>query len=176
MRIIAGHLGGQIFDAPSGHRTHPMSDKMRGALFNALGDITGLEILDAFAGSGALSFEALSRGAKSAIAVDSDKSAHRTVQENIAKLGLENQVKAVRANVSGWSDNNSQRQFDLILCDPPYDQLQLKLLQKLIKHVKSGGLVVLSWPGKLQVPQFMELDKVKDKNFGDAQLAFYRAA
>ena len=66
MRIIAGSLGGRVFKAPSGHRTHPMSEKIRGAIFNALGDISDLTVLDAFTGSGALCFEAVSRGVANA--------------------------------------------------------------------------------------------------------------
>jgi 16S rRNA (guanine966-N2)-methyltransferase len=76
VRIIAGSLKGRTFSEPHGHRTHPMSEKVRGALFNALGDIEGLTFLDAFAGSGALSFEAASRGAKSVIAIDKDGPAY----------------------------------------------------------------------------------------------------
>jgi 16S rRNA (guanine966-N2)-methyltransferase len=76
MRVIAGFLGGRNFDSPGGHRTHPMSDKVRGAVFGVLGDIKGLSVLDAFAGSGALSIEAVSRGAKYAVAIDVDKRAH----------------------------------------------------------------------------------------------------
>src|SRR5579883_2683533 len=106
MRIVAGTLGGRQFEAPKGHRTHPMSDKVRGALFNMLGDISGLTVFDAFAGSGALSFEAISRGAKSAVAVDIDKSAHKTILKNAKQLGVPAQLKAIRANASGWSDNN----------------------------------------------------------------------
>ena len=60
MRIIAGTLGGRNFDSKS-QATHPMSEKMRGALFNVLGDIDGLKVLDCFAGSGAIGFEAISR-------------------------------------------------------------------------------------------------------------------
>ena len=68
MRIIAGTLKGQQFQTPHSHKTHPMGDKIRGALFNVLGDIEGLSFLDAFSGSGALAFEAASRGAASVLA------------------------------------------------------------------------------------------------------------
>ena len=70
MRVIAGRLGGRNFDSPKTQRTHPMSDKVRGALFNALGDLGGLTVLDAFAGSGACSLEAASRGATEVLAID----------------------------------------------------------------------------------------------------------
>jgi 16S rRNA (guanine966-N2)-methyltransferase len=101
-----------------------MSDKARGGLFNALGDLSDLSVLDAFAGSGALSFEAISRGASSAVAVDIDKSAYQAMQESISALGLEDKIKAIRANVSGWSDNNSDALFDIVIAAPPYDDLQ----------------------------------------------------
>src|SRR5438445_6894886 len=102
MRIIAGRLGGRQFASPRGHRTHPMSDKMRGALFNALGDLSGLTVLDAFAGSGALAFEAVSRGAQHVVAIDVDKSAQRTIAKNITALGLADRVKLVRASAGAW--------------------------------------------------------------------------
>lgn len=151
-----------------------MADKIRGALFNVLGDVEGLTVLDAFAGSGGLSFEAISRGAKSAIAIDHDGPAHKTLTRNIQDLGLEREVKAIKANASGWSDNNPEVQFDIVILAPPYDDLQLNLLKKLVKHAKKDGILVLDWPGKEEAPEFEELKQITDKNYGDAQLIFYR--
>src|SRR5258708_5562120 len=102
MRIIAGNLKGRVFGSPHGHRTHPMSENIRGALFNALGELGGLNVLDAFAGSGALGFEALSRGAKSAVLVEADRLAQKTIAENIQTLGLETRAKLVKASASAW--------------------------------------------------------------------------
>src|SRR3954471_4420017 len=99
MRIIAGNLKGREFKSPHGHRTHPMSDKMRGALFNVLGDIEGLTFLDAYAGSGALAFEAISRGAKDVVAVDKESAAQKTMSANVKDLKLDKKVKLVKANV-----------------------------------------------------------------------------
>lgn len=175
MRVISGYLGGRVFNAPPGHRTHPMSERVRGALFNALGDISGLTVLDAFAGSGALSIEAISRGAAGAIAIDIDKSAHRTLKENIESLGLKASIKAIRANASGWSDNNQQQAFDLVLAAPPYDAVQLSVCQKLTIHLKNTAVYVLDWPGKLEAPEFIGLRMINQKNYGDAQLVFYRS-
>lgn len=174
MRVISGTLGGQIFEAPKGHRTHPMSDRVRGGLFNALGEIDGLTVLDAFAGSGALSIEAISRGAKHATAIDIDKGAITTLVNSLKQFGISDQIKAIRANASGWSDNNADAVFDLVFSAPPYDDLQLTLVQKLVKHTKPGGLYVLDWPGHLKAPELQELEVVQQKSYGDAQLVFYR--
>lgn len=173
MRVIAGYLGGRQFNAPKGHRTHPMSEKARGGLFNSLGDLTGFVILDAFAGSGALSIEAVSRGAKSVVAIDIDKRANMAIKENINKLEIDN-IQAIKANVSGWSDKNTNLMFDIVIAAPPYDGIKIPLLHKIVKHVKPDGLYILDWPKGLEVPAFEGLNKLEIKNYGDAQLVFYK--
>lgn len=175
MRVIAGRLGGRTFNAPPGNRTHPMSEKLRGALFNTLGDIGGLVILDAFAGSGALAFEAISRGAASATAIEVDKKAYQTIITSLQALTLQDKVRAVRANVSGWSDNNPGSKFDIVVADPPYDKLNVAKIQKLVMHVADGGIFVLSWPGNIIVPQLVGLRKSKTQKHGDAQLIYYKS-
>lgn len=173
MRIIAGKYGGRTFHEPHGHKTHPMSEKIRGALFNALGDIEDLTFLDAFAGSGALGFEALSRGAKNVVSVEKDKSTHGILQSSIKDLHLGAEIKAVNANVAGWSIHNMEKKFDVVLMDPPFEDLQESLLPKLVnRHAKN--LVVLCWPGHKKLPKFERADLVENKDYGDAQLAFYR--
>src|SRR5437868_15008558 len=112
MRIIAGTLKGQQFQTPHSHKTHPMGDKIRGALFNVLGDIEGLTFLDAFAGSGALAFEAASRGAKSVVAIDNDRAAHLVIEKNVRDLHLQKIVKVTKANTGGWSIHNMENKFD----------------------------------------------------------------
>jgi 16S rRNA (guanine966-N2)-methyltransferase len=175
MRIIAGSLKGRIFNEPHGHHTHPMSEKVRGALFNTLGDIEGLTVLDAFAGSGALSFEAASRGAAKVAAIDKDTAAHSVIERNIKDLQLAKTVHVSKANAGGWSIHNMEKKFDIVLLDPPYDDLQTNLLQKLInRHVKKGGLAVLSYPGKIAAPDFERAEVAATKKYNDAQLVFYR--
>jgi len=174
MRIIAGALRGRLFNAPKGRRTHPMSEKGRGGLFNSLGDVTNLTVLDAFAGSGALSFEAISRGAARALAIEVDRRAYHVLTSNITQLGLEHTVKAVHANASGWSNNNPNEQFDIVLAAPPYDNSQLALVQKLTRHTRKHGVYVLDWPGKLTPPELTDMQPVHSNNYGDAQLVFYR--
>ena len=174
MRIIAGKLKGRIFHDPPGHHSHPMSDKVRGALFNMLGDIEGLSILDAMSGSGAISIEAVSRGAKSAVAIEQKRAPYGVIVRSITDLGLVKQVKAINADAGSWSTHNQTKRFDVVVLDPPYQDLQIKLLTKLTKHAKSGGLVVVSWPGRELPPVFDDCSLVTDKNYGDAQLVFYR--
>lgn len=144
-------------------------------MFNALGDIEGLTFLDAFAGSGALAFEAASRGAKNVIAIEKDRSSHSVIDRNIKELKLGSVVHAIRANAGGWSIHNMEKTFDIVILAPPYGNLQENLLRTLSKrHVKKDGLLVLDWPGKEEVPEFDGYKMVSDKNYGDAQLVFYR--
>lgn len=175
MRIIAGTLGGHIIHEPHGHKTHPMSEKVRGALFNILGDVEGLTFLDAFSGTGALAVEAVSRGAKHVVAIDQDRAAHSTLDKNITEHHLQKQIDSVRANVGGWSIHNMEKRYDILLLDPPFEDIQEATLSLLIKrHVKKKGLAVLSCPGKYAAPEFESTQIVAEKTYGDAKLVFYR--
>ncbi len=174
MRVIAGRLGGRLFDSPHTHRTHPMSDKARGALFNILGDIEGMTVLDPFAGTGALSFEAVSRGAASALAIDSDRSAQKTIEQNIRTLGVGEQVRLVKASANAWLTTNYDETFDLILCDPPYEDLQPNLLTRLAQRVVPDGLLVLSLPSSHPVLSFHGYSLAEEREYGDMKLVFYR--
>jgi 16S rRNA (guanine966-N2)-methyltransferase len=174
MRVIAGFLGGRNFTSPGGHRTHPMSDKVRGAIFGVLGDVKGLSVLDAFAGSGALSIEAVSRGAQPVVAIEVDKRAHAVIKQNLQSLGIEDRVKAVRAFAGAWSTRHQAERFDLVFADPPYDNIPYRDLKSLPRHLADGGTLVLSWPGNQEALKFDGLAAVQAKNYGDAQLVFYQ--
>jgi 16S rRNA (guanine966-N2)-methyltransferase len=173
MRIIAGKLGGLTFDSPRGHRTHPMSDKIRGALFNMLGDIEGQSVADLFAGTGAISFEAISRGAASSVAIEADKVAYPVIVKNIETLKLDEQVKTHKMYVHSWL-NRTNKQFDIVVADPPYDDLVFKTLDKLPEVVKPGGILVYSLPPNTRLLLPKTCEKISEKNYGDATLVFYR--
>ncbi|MBP9852428.1 MAG: rRNA (guanine966-N2)-methyltransferase [Patescibacteria group bacterium] len=174
MRIIAGNLGGRTFDSPRTNRTHPMSEKARGAIFNALGDVSDLTVLDAYAGSGALAFEAISRGAKSVTAIDIDADAVKSIAKAMDELGVEDRLTILRKNLSGWSRNNQSKQFDIVLVDPPYDDIRPDVVERLVSHVADGGVFVLSWPGSEPVRDLCGLKIAASKSYGDIQLVFYR--
>lgn len=172
MRIISGLLKGRQFNSPSGHKTHPMSEKMRGAIFNMLGDISGMSVLDAYSGSGAIGFEAKSRGADSVTMVDSDKNAFSAISASAKVLGVE--VKASQANISSWLDTNTGQQFDIVICDPPYDSIKREQLQKIASRVAKSGIVVLSLPPTMDIDLGENYNQVAKKEYGDSTLVFYR--
>lgn len=131
-------------------------------------------MLDPYGGSGALSFEALSRGASHATVIELDKTAHQTIKENIIKLGLEGSTQLVQANCAKWSKRNTDKQYDLVLCDPPYDQVLLRDIVQLSRHVRVGGVLVLSWPEYLGIETLPGFELLKHSTYANAGLAFYR--
>lgn len=175
MRVISGQLKGSNFNSPSNHRTHPMSDKIRGSIFSVLGDVEELDFLDPFSGSGAIAIEAISRGARHVVAIEQDKNSYDTIVANVNKLNLSGRVRVIRANCSSWSDNNPGIKFDVIVADPPYDGTNPSLIQKLTRHLNSNGVFVLSWPASEEFPALENLEIVKSKTYGDAKLAFYKS-
>lgn len=174
MRVISGELGGRFFESPGSSTTHPMSERVRGSMFNILGDVSGLSVLEPFAGSGALSFEALSRGAKSALLLERDKSAQRTIEGSIKSLGIEEKARLVKANCRMWSEKNQNKKFDLLLVDPPYHDMQLSTVALLIKHLQTGGRMILSYQGRGAAPTVNGVVVVDTRLYGDAALAFYQ--
>jgi 16S rRNA (guanine966-N2)-methyltransferase len=173
MRIIAGKLKGRAFNSPRLPQTHPMSDKIKGALFNMLGDLAGLTVLDAFAGSGAIGFEALSRGAISVVAIDVDRHAQQTIASNAQLLGVENLITVVRADADTWL-SRTDSSFDVVVLDPPYDKPQLTLLVQIANCTKPGGIVVVSLPPKIEVPLGANFKLLRSAAYGGARLWLYR--
>ena len=169
MRITSGSLKGRNFNTHK--KSHAMGDRVKQALFNSI-DVTGMAVLDAFAGTGALSFEAISRGAKEVVAIEKDRKVFAVLKENVEELKIP--VKAINANNISWSENNQDVQFDLCIFDPPYTNTQLDKVNTLLMHIKPKGLMVLSYPAREEVPSFDGVDLIDNKTYGDASLAYYR--
>ncbi len=89
-------------------------------------------------------------------------------------LGLGAQVHLVRASASGWLQTYVGAPFNIVLLDPPYDNVQENVLQKLAGVTTPEGIIVLSWPGELAVPMFEGFGIVKQRKYGDAQLVYYQ--
>lgn len=174
IRLIAGQYGGRSLDAPDTTRTHPMSERMRGALFNILGDLSGKEVLDAFAGTGSLGLEALSRGAAKATFIERDRIAQKVIDNNIRTLRAADKAELIRTSVANWSETTGERHFDLIFADPPYHDMQLSTVSRLVKYLKPKGLMILSHPGRESAPTVNGVVVVDNRSYGDAALAFYQ--
>lgn len=147
MRIIAGEARGRNIQAPAGMNTRPTLDRVRENLFNMLqGDIAGSRVLDLFSGSGALSLEALSRGAESAFLGDCDRKATRCQLENIRKLGYEDRTEVVTADwrMTLKSLKKEGRLFDLVFLDPPYRMNDLQdIFHALTDVIEECTLIVV---------------------------------
>ncbi len=140
MRVIAGSRKGHKLAAPHGLDTRPTSDRVRENVFNLVGPVDGARVLDLFAGSGALGIEALSRGATSAVFVERDPDAVRTIERNLDKLIHGDAVRAIAQEAIAGA------KYDLVLVDPPYGMLT-EIQPRLARHLPSllaadGVLVV----------------------------------
>ncbi len=125
MRVVAGQYGGRLLTAPRGGSTRPTSDRVREAVFSILGPIAGLNVLDLFAGSGALGIEALSRGAAGATFVDSSRAAVAAIRANAAMIEDPARVRVVCADWQAAlrAERAAARTYGLCLLDPPYSVL-----------------------------------------------------
>ncbi len=121
MRVVSGELGGRRIVAPEGTSTRPTTDRVREAIFNALGSrglIDDALVADLFAGSGGLGIEALSRGAEHCTFVERDRAALAALRENLATLDLDDRSRVIAGNAQ---TSAAHLDVDLVLADPPYD-------------------------------------------------------
>ncbi|MGV8082690.1 MAG: 16S rRNA (guanine(966)-N(2))-methyltransferase RsmD [Coriobacteriia bacterium] len=145
MRIVAGEFRGRRIQPPPGRDTRPTSDRVREAVFSALVSRLGPDlgrgaVLDAFAGSGALGLEALSRGSSSATFVDCDRKALQALAGNVRELGVGHRARVITGNVSILASRNaiSGGPFALLLLDPPY-RLEMETVTRLLSDLAAHG-------------------------------------
>lgn len=182
MRIVAGEFKGRRLAGPPSAATRPTSDKVREALFSTLGPVDGLRVLDLFAGTGALGLEALSRGAASAVFVESDRRSVSAIESNLKSVGLlgEDQASVRRGDVVKYLEAavRDEAGFDLVFVDPPYAKaikLSPRLSELLPKVVESGGRIVTESdrrePLELAAPPHSSAQRVLtpqfERNYGD---------
>ena len=174
MRIIAGSRKGARIFAPRGD-TRPTGDRVREAAFNLIGPVEGMAVLDLFAGSGAMGLEALSRGASSAVFVESEREAQRTIERNLEKLGLKGaQILKHDAKRALAAEAAAGRRYDLVLVDPPYRMLD-SLLPTFSTYLPSllaeDGIVVVESPASEQ-PQ-LPLPERTSRKYGSVRLTVF---
>lgn len=171
VRVIAGRYGGRIIDAPSRRSTHAMSSRIRNALFNSLaGRLKDVRVLDAFAGSGAVGIEALSRGAASCLFIERDHVAARIIQKNLDLIGAGDTGQVISTTVNNWLSTSDERFFDIIFADPPYHDTQINTVLKLISLLADGGRLIVSLPFDQELPAVQDVDVVDERIYGNAKL------
>ena len=176
MRIIAGSRRGTRIFAPKGRDTRPTGDRVREAAFNLIGPVEGAAVLDLYAGSGAMGLEALSRGAASAVFVESDRDACGTIRRNLDKLGLAGAEIACTDVLRFLAAE--RRRFDLILVDPPYDMVEsvaVRLALYLPAVLAEHGLVALESSSRLE-PELLPLEIRTSRRYGSARVTLFEAA
>jgi len=171
VRVVAGELGGRRLATP-GKRAdvRPTADRVREALFSILGDVLGANVLDLYAGTGALAIEALSRGAATATLVDTDPG---LAERNVTELGLGDRATVVRADAGAFL-RRERGSFDLVFCDPPY-KLAHRLGQELDKTLPqrlAPGAVVIA-ESDFRRPLELALPLTDERRYGDTLLRIH---
>ena len=138
--MTGGRLAGRRLQSPSGRAVRPSSDRVRESLFARLGDLEGADVVDLFAGTGALGIEALSRGAASAVFVERASAPLTCLQGNLERLGLGDQARILRSEVSEAIRRlgRAGSRFHLVLMDPPYGP---ELATEAVREVASCGIL-----------------------------------
>ena len=181
-RIIAGTLGGRRIAVPP-KGTRPTTDRVREAIFSRLdheNSLRGAWVLDAFAGSGALGLEALSRGAKRAVFVESDPPAVAVIRANAEALGVTKATEVVRDRVLPWLGRSSRpvdlATFDVALLDPPYDLPPSELaatLAALVPRLTPGAIVVVEWASRSDAPAWPHrFAPTAEKKYGETTVHY----
>jgi 16S rRNA (guanine966-N2)-methyltransferase len=179
VRIIAGRFRGRPLQAPAGQATRPTADRVREALFSMLasrlGSFEGLRVADLYAGSGALAFEALSRGAARAVLVENDRAALDAINANAAKLGA---IASIELRAMSAARLPRQAPFDLVFADPPYEKGLGTAVAKAVAEAEwlnpGGWLAIETAKGDpVEAPPGLSIEATRD--VGRARLTLLRS-
>jgi 16S rRNA (guanine966-N2)-methyltransferase len=173
VRVIAGEFKGLRLHTARGTGTRPTGDRVREALFSMLGDVSGARVLDLYAGSGALGIEALSRGAESALFVEQDRHALTALQRNLDAVGAQAEVR--RQDALRFL-RHPEGMFDLVMCDPPYDdapRVAVVLSEALPAMLTEDARIVTE--SDKRNPLVLPLPLLVERTYGDTRIAIHSA-
>lgn len=181
MRIVGGALSGRLFAGPKGEATRPTAERVREAVFSALearGAVEGARVLDLYAGTGALAFEALSRGAASALSVERDPRIVRAIEADARSLGLSDRHRALSLDLG--KKNVPERlpgPFELVLADPPWADVPRAavVLAALVAAgvLAEGGRLLLVHAERDPDPEIAGLEVETRYRYGDTAVVLY---
>jgi len=177
MRVIAGSAKGIKLISPKGYETRPTTDRAKEALFSIFFDkINNCVFLDLFSGSGSIGIEALSRGAKESIFVDRASEAVELINKNIKKTNFTDKATVYAKDVVSFL-NTTNKKFDIIFIDPPYDFTNSKLvLNEILKNdvLDADGLIVLEQDKRSEILKIEGLEISDTRKYGKSNLIFYK--
>ena len=180
MRVISGSAKGRKLRSVPGEGTRPITDRVKESLFNILGpDIQESTFLDLFAGTGSVGIEALSRGAKAALFIDLERSAIKTIRENLKLTNLTNEAQVVRGDALAILERPAHMQFDYLYIAPPQYQglwsRTLKLVDDHLEWLSEDAWVIVQIDPRevedLELDQLVEFDR---RNYGSTLLIFFQ--
>lgn len=176
MRVITGTARNARLEAPQGLATRPTSDMAKEAIFSILHfELEQAKVLDLFAGSGQLGIEALSRGAKSCIFVDTSREAQEVIRRNLAATKLSPKARVATMEASDFLNGTSER-FDIALLDPPYGKnLISAVLPKLSEKMNDQGIIICECERGEELPEKAgSFSAVKTYRYGKAKITTYK--
>lgn len=179
MRIISGRKRGHKLLEFEGENVRPTTDRVKESVFNLIqGFVPDAVCLDMFAGSGALSFEAISRGAQKAVCIDSDKRSIDIIKKNALSLGFLEDCDIVNMSCFDYVERTTEK-FDIVFLDPPYNKNFIEpVLDALIKNdvLNEDGIIVLESDGTDFHDEFEGLDIYRQRKYGRTYITIYKKA
>ena len=190
MRIIAGNFKGVVIFAPKDKKIRPLKDIVRESIFNFLAhsnkipfQIEGANILDLYSGTGSFGLECISREAANVIFIEKEKEAINLLEKNIQKLKVKNKTKIISGDVfnlikqdnSSLSNLFSNNKLDLIFCDPPFKNIKINDLIKLIiskNLLKKNGIIILHRHKKTNDKLPDSLQIIDERKYGLSKIIF----
>ncbi|MBX7147598.1 16S rRNA (guanine(966)-N(2))-methyltransferase RsmD [bacterium] len=176
MRIIAGLARGHALLAPKSNKIRPAADKVKGAIFNILGDIEGCIVADFFAGTGSVGLEALSRGAAKAYFIDDLPEALKLIESNIKKCRFEGKAHIIKGTIPRILEKIKAREarFDVVFVDPPYDKNLLNpALDGLVENklVDAQTLIVIEHSPREHII-CPDIEVTDERKYGQTRISF----
>jgi len=181
MRVTGGRAKGRVLSSPRGMGIRPTSDRVREAVFSLIGqDMTGLRVLDLFAGTGSLGIEALSRGAQCALFVDNSKQSIKLIRKNLAFCGYEDAGFVHRKDLSRglpWNHPLMKEKMDLVFIDPPYGKKMIEPVLKELSErpVLASPSVMIAESSKFETLPIMfgNIRRTNTRLYGETKIDIY---
>ena len=176
MRIVGGKYRHRLIVYPDdATHTRPTKDRVREAIFSAIGDITNYNVLDLYAGSGAMGIEALSRGASHCVFVDNSVIAIKTIKENVTNLKIPNEEYEIIKNRDLVALDLLKQKFDLIILDPPYEEGQYEMIVDLLKEkgLLSENAIIVMEANRRVILENIDYKKNKEYHYGEIMVFIY---